>query len=306
MARVTAKAGAIVAKQKEQEAIAKSGAPKNLKELLEVRMPEIEKLLPSVLPGKQFLRLALNALQTTKHLMECTTISFYGAIMQCAQLGLKPNVNGEAYLIPFFNNKIGKYECQFVVGYKGLMLLSRRSGEVSVIDAHEVRANDAFELEFGFEPKLIHKPCLKGDRGEIIGYYAIVLMKDGGKLAHYMTVDDAKAYGKHYSKTYGSGPWQTDFDAMAKKSCLRQVLKYAPTSTDVDSAIKSDEHTLEYKPDEETGKVIDILDEDISPSEGNTNTEGGAPAENLNVGDDGVAVDSETGEILGEVPEDEE
>ena len=131
-------------------------------------------------------------------------------------------------------------------------------------------------------------------------------MKDGGKLAHYMTVEDAKTYGKHYSKTYGSGPWQTDFDAMAKKSCLRQVLKYAPTSTDVDSAIKSDEHTLEYKPDEETSKVIDILDEDVSPSEDKTNAEGSAPAENLNVGDDGVAVDSETGEILGEVPEDEE
>lgn len=302
MAKVTAQSGSIVSKNKEQELAAKKDNPKNLKELLEARMPEISKLLPSVISDKQFLRLSLNALQSTPHLKECTVMSFYGAIMQCAQLGLKPNVNGEAYLIPFFNNKIGRYECQFVVGYKGLMTLARRSGEISIIDAHEVRENDKFELEFGFEPKVLHVPCLKGDRGAVIGYYAIVVMKDGGKLAHYMTVDEAEKYGKHYSKTFNNGPWKTDFDAMAKKSCLRQVLKYAPTSTDVDSALKTDEHTLKYNETatSDVGNIIDITDDDISE----------APAEqvadeNLNVSADNVAVDSETGEILGSVPNEE-
>ena len=302
MAKITAQSGSLVTKNKEQEIAAKKDSPKNLKELLEARMPEFEKLLPSVISGKQFLRLALNALQSTPHLKECTVMSFYGAIMQCAQLGLKPNVNGEAHLSPFFNNKIGKYECQFIVGYKGLMSLARRSGEISIIDAHEVRENDKFEIEFGFEPKVVHVPCLKGDRGAIIGYYAIVVMKDGGKLAHYMTVDEAEKYGKRYSKTFNNGPWKTDFDAMAKKSCLRQELKYAPTSTDVDSALKTDEHTLKY--DEtatsDVGNIIDITDDDISEVPAESNTE-----EKQAGADGGIAVDSETGETLERVPDEE-
>lgn len=215
--------------------------PKTLKEFMEIRMGEIQKVLPSVISPEQFLRLTLNALQNTPHLAECSVTSFYASIMTCAQLGLKPNVNGEGYLLPYKNNKKGGiYECQFIPGYRGLMILARRSGEIQSIDAQTVYENDVFDLGYGFEPTLIHKPFLKGSRGAVIGYYASVILKDGGKNAYFMTVDDAKKYGQRYSKTFSVGPWTTDFDAMAKKSCLRQVLKYAPTSTDVENAMASD------------------------------------------------------------------
>ena len=95
----TAQSGALAAQNEKQTEVAKNEKMKNVKDLLEARMGEIQKVLPSVISPQQFLRLALNALQSTPHLMECTKLSFYGAIMQCAQLGLKPNVNGEAYLI---------------------------------------------------------------------------------------------------------------------------------------------------------------------------------------------------------------
>ena len=123
--RTTMQSGGLVAQNEKQEAVAKKAEkPKSVKDLIEIRMPEIQKVLPSVISPQQFLRLTLNAIQSTPHLMECTMPSFYGAVMQCAQLGLKPNVNGEAYLIPFKNNKKGgAYECQFIVGYKGLMLV---------------------------------------------------------------------------------------------------------------------------------------------------------------------------------------
>ena len=224
--RTTMQSGGLVAQNEKQEAVAKKAEKqKSVKDLNEIRMHEIQKVLPSVISPQQFLRLTLNAIQSTPHLMECTMQSFYGAIMQCAQLGLKPNVNGEAYLIPFFNGKKKAYECQFLTGYKGLMLLARRSGEIASIDAQTVYENDTFDLSFGFEPTLVHKPYLKGERGKPIGFYAALILKDGGKTAYYMTVEDAKAYGKRYSKTYSAGPWQTDFEAMAKKSCLRQDLK---------------------------------------------------------------------------------
>lgn len=264
----TAQNGALAAQNEKQTEVAKTDKPKNVKELLEARMGEIQKVLPSVITPQQFLRLALNALQNTKHLMECTMQSFYGAIMQCAQLGLKPNVNGEAYLIPFFNGKKKVYECQFLTGYKGLMLLARRSGEIASIDAQTVYENDTFDLSFGFEPTLIHKPYLKGNRGNPIGFYAALILKDGGKTAYYMTVEDAKAYGERYSKTYNAGPWQTDFESMAKKSCLRQVLKYAPMSTDVDRAVDADEKVLKFETNASVDEgMVEIEEEEPTPED---------------------------------------
>lgn len=268
--KTTMQSGGLVAQNEKQESVAKKAEkPKSVKDLIEIRMPEIQKVLPSVISPQQFLRLTLNAIQSTPHLMECTMPSFYGAVMQCAQLGLKPNVNGEAYLIPFKNNKKGGvYECQFIVGYKGLMLLARRSGEVANIDAQTVYENDEFELSYGFDPMLVHKPYLKGDRGKPVGFYATVMLKDGGKSAHYMTVEDAQKYEKRYSKAYNNSPWMTDFEAMAKKSCLRQVLKYAPMSTDVDGAIRTDEKVLKFEENKELdGGIIGIEDDEPTAEE---------------------------------------
>ena len=287
--RTTMQNGSLVKKNEQQEtAIKQAEKPKNVRDLLEARMGEIQKVLPSVISPHQFLRLALNALQNTPHLMECTMPSFYGAIMQCAQLGLKPNVNGEAYLIPFKNNKKGGvYECQFIVGYKGLMILARRSGEVANIDAQTVYANDEFDLAYGFEPVLVHKPYLKGDRGEPVGFYATVLLKDGGKSAHYMTVADAQRYGKRYSKAYNNSPWVTDFEAMAKKSCLRQVLKYAPMSTDVDRAIDADNHVLKF----EENSAIDSSFVEIVQDEEPTPEELAEAAADIQADEDGVVLE---------------
>lgn len=233
-----AESGVIAAKQAEAQAEEPKKAI-TLGELVNVRKGELAKVLPSVLPPDQFCRLALNALNTTNHLAECTPISFYGALMNCAQLGLKPNVNGEGYLLPYFNGKKKRYECQFVPGYKGLMMLARRSGEIASIDAQTVYEKDTFEISYGFEPTLIHKPAL-GERGMVIGFYAAVILKDGGKNAYWMSIDDARKYGKKYSKTFNAGPWQTDFEAMAKKSCLRQVLKLCPCSSDVQKALDAE------------------------------------------------------------------
>ena len=258
--------------------------PKTLKDLLELRKGEIQKVLPSVITPEQFLRLTLNALNSTPHLAECTMTSFYGAVMQCAQLGLKPNVNGEAYLIPFRNRKKGVYECQFITGYKGLMLLARRSGEIANIDAQTVYENDTFDISYGFDPVLVHKPYLKGDRGKPFGFYATVLLKDGGKSAHFMTVADAEKYGRKYSKSYNDSPWQTDFEAMAKKSCLRQVLKYAPMSTDVDTAVERDGKVLRFEENADADSGFFEIEEEEPTAEER------AEAAELQTDEDGVVL----------------
>ena len=284
----TATNGALAAQNERQAAMEQRGEkPKTLKDLLELRKGEIQKVLPSVITPEQFLRLTLNALNSTPHLAECTMTSFYGAVMQCAQLGLKPNVNGEAYLIPFRNRKKGVYECQFITGYKRLMLLARRSGEIANIDAQTVYENDTFDISYGFDPVLVHKPYLKGDRGKPFGFYATVLLKDGGKSAHFMTVADAEKYGRKYSKSYNDSPWQTDFEAMAKKSCLRQVLKYAPMSTDVDTAVERDGKVLRFEENSDADAGFFEIEEE-EPTE-----EERAEAAELRTDEDGVVLGEE-------------
>jgi len=203
--------------------------------------PQIAAALPSVLTPERFTRMMLTALSRTPDLAVCTPQSFGGAMMQAAQLGLEPNTPlGQAYLIPYRNH--GVMEVQFQIGYKGLIDLTYRSGKISTIYAHEVYSGDKFEYELGLDCKLVHVPAMK-NRGEVIGYYAVYKTKDGGSGFYFMSRDDATRYCQQYSKAASKGfsPWTTNFDAMAKKTTIKQLLKYAPLGTEFVRAITADE-----------------------------------------------------------------
>lgn len=160
--------------------------------------------------------------------------------MQAAQLGVEPNTPlGQAYLIPYKNK--GTLECQFQLGYKGLIDLTYRSGEVRDIQAHEVHENDEFEYELGLEPKLRHVPATS-NRGAVIAYYAVFHTKDGGYGFEVMSAEDIRNHAKKYSQAYGSNysPWAKNFDEMAKKTVLKKCLKYAPLKTEFVREMSSD------------------------------------------------------------------
>lgn len=202
---------------------------------------EIAKALPSVMTPERFTRIVTSAISTTPQLAQTTPQSFLGAMMTAAQLGLEPNTPlGQAYLLPYKNH--GRLECQFQLGYKGLIDLAYRSGQVTIIQAHEVRENDEFEYSFGLEPSLRHVPA-RSDRGEVICYYAMFRTKDGGFGFEVMSREDVEAHAKRYSKSYGGSysPWTTNFDEMAKKTVLKKCLKYAPLKSDFVRAVASDE-----------------------------------------------------------------
>ena len=203
--------------------------------------PEIKKALPSVISPERFTRIVLSALSTTPALANCTPKSLLGAMMTAAQLGMEVNTPlGQCYLIPYKNH--GVDEVQFQLGYKGLIDLAYRGGEVQTIQAHTVYENDEFEYEYGLEPKLAHKPAKTG-RGAPIAYYAIFRTKSGGYSFEVMSVDDVKAHRDKFSKAAARGfsPWTTNFDEMAKKTVLKQALKYAPMSTDTARSMSADE-----------------------------------------------------------------
>ncbi len=213
----------------------------SIPDMVKAMMPEIRKALPSVLTPERFTRIALSALNNTPALQQCTPMSFLAALMNAAQLGLEPNTPlGQAYLIPYKNK--GQLEVQFQVGYKGLIDLAYRNGQMQTIQAQAVYENDIFEYEYGLEPKLIHRPAYS-DRGEVTYFYGIFRTVNGGFGFSVMSKADMDLYAKTYSKAFSSdySPWKTNYEEMAKKTVIKQALKYAPIRTDFQRALSLDE-----------------------------------------------------------------
>ena len=170
-------------------------------------------------------------------------MSFLSALMNAAQLGLEPNTSlGQAYLIPYKNK--GVYEVQFQIGYKGLLDLAYRSPQLQTVQAHCVYENDTFSYELGLHPQLVHKPAME-NRGELRCVYAMFRLQNGGFGFEVMSKTAIEAHAKQYSKAYDTSysPWKTDFESMAKKTVIKQVLKYAPMRTDYVHAVNVDDTT---------------------------------------------------------------
>lgn len=224
---------------------------KGMQQMMKAMAKEIEAALPSMVSSERFQRVALTAFSANPALQKCDPKSFIASMMQSAQLGLEPNTPlGQAYLIPYGTN------VQFQVGYKGMLELAQRSGKIKTIYAREVYEHDEFDIDYGLSQDLKHKPLLKGERGAVIGYYAVYHTVDGGYNFVFMTKDEVVAFAQSKSKTFKNGPWQTDFDAMAKKTVIKQLLKYAPISIELQQAIHTDS-TVKTKIDADMSLVED-------------------------------------------------
>lgn len=260
-----------------QVATTNNGEKKTMQQYIKSMEGEIKKALPSVLTPERFTRMVLSALSTTPALASCTPKSFLGAMMSAAQLGVEPNTPlGQAYILPYKNHEV--LEAQFQLGYKGLIDLAYRSGEVEVVQSHVVYANDTFECEYGLDPKLTHIPADK-DRGEPIKVYAVFKTKSGGYGFEVMSMEDVRLHASKYSKAYSSNfsPWKTNFEEMAKKTVLKKVLKYAPLKSDFVKAVVQDE------------SVKNEISEDMYSVPNETVYEA-----------DYVDVDNETGEVMND------
>ncbi len=142
-------------------------------------------------------------------------------------------------MIPYKVKGIDKV--QFQIGYKGLLELAHRSGKLKTLYANEVKANDEFDIDYGLNQNLIHKPLLKGDRGEVIGYYAVYHLEPSGYNFVFMTYDEVMEHAKKYCKSFEGGVWEKEFDSMAKKTVIKKLLKYAPLSCEMQKAVIFDE-----------------------------------------------------------------
>jgi recombination protein RecT len=209
-----------------------------LSHLIERQKGEIARALPKHMDSDRLARIATTVMRQTPQLGNADPASFLGALMTCAQLGLEPGPLGHAYLVPFRNNKTNTVEVTFIPGYRGLVELARRSGQVQSVQAHVVREGDRFDYEFGLDPRLEHKPA--GSDGKVTHAYAVIRYKDGGVDFDVMTTAEIEAI-RERSKASKAGPWVTDWPEMARKTVLRRTLKTAPMSVEYQQAVAQDE-----------------------------------------------------------------
>jgi recombination protein RecT len=220
-----------------------SGQISTIDDLIKKHGPEIALALPQHVTPERLLRIALSEVRRNPKLGKCSAPSLLGAIFTCAQLGLEPGgALGHCYLIPYGN------ECQFQIGYKGMIELARRSGQILSLSARAVYENDRFSYDYGLNEDLQHRPAI-GHRGELTYAYAVAKLKDGG--VQFEVMDRAEleevrdgSQGYQNARKYNSSdtPWISSFDEMCRKTVIRRLFKYLPVSVEVTKAASLDEH----------------------------------------------------------------
>jgi hypothetical protein len=242
---------------------------KTIFDVIQAGAKQFATALPKHINSERFVRIAITTIRQNPKLAQCNQESLLGALMVSAQLGLEPGTLGQCYLIPY-----GR-ECQFQIGYKGMIELLRRSGQLKDIYAYSVYENDEFEMTYGLERNLKHKPNLQ-DRGNFIGCYCVAVLKDDARAFEYMTKEEIEVHGKKFSKTYGNGPWKTDFEAMAHKTVVKKMLKWLPLSVEFLEMTNNDEKSFKLNESKEN------------------------EYDDLVVVDDEMVVNEETGEVVEE------
>ena len=248
--------------------VAKEAGGATVAKFFEANKDAIKAVLPQHMTPDRMMKIALRALRTTPKLMNCSINSLFGAVITCAQLGLEPNTpQGHIYLIPFENRKKGITEVQVIIGYKGLIDLARRSGEIISISSHAICHGDPHEIFFGTEERIEHRPNLTGGRGDVIGFYAVAKLVGGGTQFEFMSSseinvirDGSQGYktARKYNKT--DTPWISNYEEMGRKTVIRRLCKYLPMSIELANAV-----ALEGRAERNEAQELDgVLDGDFT------------------------------------------
>ena len=213
-------------KQKQQET-KQNGS---LRDMIMRNMDMFKMAVPKTVTPERMARIAMTAVTKNPKLALCSPSSFFGALLTAAQLGLEVNTPlGQSYLIPY-NGKRGM-ECQFQLGYQGILDLAYRTGQFRRIKAVVVHEGDDFTYSYGLHAVLTHVPKMIGTPTHV---YALYELLNGGIDFEVWTWDQIIAHAKRYSQSFSKADsgWQTAPEEMAKKTVLKALLKYAPKSVE--------------------------------------------------------------------------
>ena len=255
--------GALV-KAAQEKAVKKTEAGEGLSlaELIAREWPKIEGVMPKHMSSERLFQITVSTINKEPKLAQCDVATLLSCVMKCSALGLEPSAVdglGRAYILPYRNGKTKRMEATFILGYKGMIDLARRSGEVASISARAVYEGDKFDFKYGLEECCDHYPsAIDRTPDKLTHVYMIAHFKDKeGKPTGYhlevMTKAEVDAIRKR-SKAGDSGPWVTDYEAMAKKTVLRRAFPYLPVSIEAQDASSADgtsggfEEMLGYAP----------------------------------------------------------
>lgn len=245
---------AIEAKEQQQQQ-QPSGQPattyRKVELMLEQLKPQIERALPNIgVDVERFNRITLTAMRLNPGLMadNLNIPSFFGAVMQAAQLGLEPGLLNHCHFIPYEDKKNNVTVVSFQIGYKGYIDLVTRSGEVKFIMANPVYKGDIFRAIHGTTMELYHEQTWQSD--EITHFYAYAKLANGETVFKVMSIEAINRIRDEHSSAYkGAKKWDKEensvwvkhYEAMAAKTCIKQLVKYLPISTDIHEKIAYDE-----------------------------------------------------------------
>lgn len=236
--------------------VAEKKKSKTIFDIIKAGEKQFAAALPKHLNSERFTRIAITTVRQNPKLAECNPESLLGSLMIIAQLGLEPGVLGQCYLIPYGT------ECQFQLGYKGMIELLRRTGQLNDIYAYTVYSNDEFSIEYGLDRTLKHIPAFTNPdgRGEIVGFYSVAILKDGTRAFEYMTKQEIISHEEKYRKgKYKNSVWEKNFEEMALKTVTKKMLKWLPISIEMIENLRKDEqiHKLDDKTNEITSEYLD-------------------------------------------------
>lgn len=248
-------------------------------DVMEVMAPELASALPVPAGQKDAVadrmrRSALNLIRGNPAIGNCTRESVLGGLLSIATLGLEiaPSPADQAYLVPFVPRikvggkwQDGKPVATMIVGYKGIIELARRSGEITDISSRCVYKGDEFRWEYGSNEGLHHSFDIfddsAGDRSDedIVGAYMVAHLASGRQHVNVMRRSEllkhraasASAVDKYTKEVKDRGPWAEWFPAMCRKTTVRAEAPYLPMSAEVRQGMSIDERVASWTPEGE-------------------------------------------------------
>lgn len=202
---------------------------KRFRAMVMMRKDELSASMPRHVDANRILRIALTEIRKTPKLLECDVASLLTSVATASSLGLEiGGPLGQAYLVPYGP------KAELVLGYRGMLAMARRSGEIKSIEARPVFEGDAFSYSYGLTPSLVHTPSGETDPTKLRAAYAIAHFKDGGFQLEVMLANEIrKIRDVALAKNFNKGPWKDNESEMWRKTPLRRLMKMLPLSADI-------------------------------------------------------------------------
>lgn len=188
----------------------------------------------------------------------CDDLSVLGGALKAASLKLPIDPNlGFAWIIPYKNH--GRLEAQFQIGYRGFIQMAQRSAQYKKLNVTEIYEGQL--TSFNPLTEEIELDLQNKQSDAVIGYAGYFKLINGFEKMVYWDKEKVTAHARRFSKSFGNGPWKTDFDAMAKKTVLKNMLStWGILNIDMQEAVTSDSKIIKNNDNND----LEFIDDDIS------------------------------------------